>query len=203
MGILLVAVFCLVFAFSFPHYASALTSSDRATLISQLLAQVTILQQKITALGGTSIAIPANLVTSNSSEQAAITRTLALGSRGNDVASLQLFLITQNLLPSDSATGYFGPLTRAAVIAFQRRNNLEQVGHVGRLTRGIVNVSIARSIHDIPARPAPIPAPVIPRSGGYENGTPPSPNLPPAPIPLSNLSVCVIGSSTYNNCVLQ
>ncbi|MEK7068913.1 MAG: fibronectin type III domain-containing protein, partial [Patescibacteria group bacterium] len=59
--------------------------------------------------------------------------------RGDEVTSLQRFLISQNLLSADSATGFFGKLTRAAVKRFQRRHNLEQVGYVDRLTRSIIN----------------------------------------------------------------
>ncbi len=68
-----------------------------------------------------------------------ITRTLSIGTRGQEVISLQTFLISQNLLAADSATGYFGRLTRAAVVAFQSANNLETVGWVGRLTRALIN----------------------------------------------------------------
>ncbi len=68
-----------------------------------------------------------------------ITHTLSIGTRGNEVITLQNFLISQNLLATDSATGYFGDLTRAAVVALQQANGLETVGWVGRLTRALVN----------------------------------------------------------------
>jgi len=48
-----------------------------------------------------------------------LTHTLSRGSRGAEVTALQQFLIAQGLLASDSATGYFGPLTQAAVQKFQ------------------------------------------------------------------------------------
>src|ERR1043166_7246274 len=51
-----------------------------------------------------------------------LSRNLSLGSRGTDVIQLQQFLISQNLLASDSATGYFGRLTQAAVQKFQCKN---------------------------------------------------------------------------------
>lgn len=50
---------------------------------------------------------------------AQIQGTLRQGSRGADVVALQQFLIQKGLLPSDSATGYFGALTRGAVQQFQ------------------------------------------------------------------------------------
>lgn len=71
-----------------------------------------------------------------------ITRTLTLGAQGSDVMTLQRFLTAQSLLSSDSVTGYFGRITQAAVIVFQQKNNLDPVGHVGRLTRDIINNKI-------------------------------------------------------------
>jgi peptidoglycan hydrolase-like protein with peptidoglycan-binding domain len=55
-------------------------------------------------------------------------RTLFRGMRGTDVTALQQFLITKNLLSSDSATGYFGALTEASVRAFQSKNAIVSSG---------------------------------------------------------------------------
>lgn len=46
-------------------------------------------------------------------------RSLYLGLSGSDVKLLQSLLITKGLLPSGKNTGYFGPLTQAAVRSFQ------------------------------------------------------------------------------------
>ncbi|MBI5469895.1 peptidoglycan-binding protein [Candidatus Kaiserbacteria bacterium] len=53
-----------------------------------------------------------------------LSRNLSFGSRGSDVSKLQQFLISQNFLASDSATGYFGRLTEAAVKKFQCSQNV-------------------------------------------------------------------------------
>jgi len=45
--------------------------------------------------------------------------SLSFGARGSAVTTLQRKLISLGYLTSDSATGYFGPLTRAAVLRFQ------------------------------------------------------------------------------------
>ena len=45
--------------------------------------------------------------------------TLSFGARGQAVFTLQSQLISLKYLSADSATGYFGALTRAAVRAFQ------------------------------------------------------------------------------------
>lgn len=70
-----------------------------------------------TTTGVTTNAMPAPLCPS-------ITRTLSLRSRGADVATLQSYLISQNLLSPDSATGYFGRLTQTAVQSWQCQRGL-------------------------------------------------------------------------------
>jgi peptidoglycan hydrolase-like protein with peptidoglycan-binding domain len=64
-----------------------------------------------------------------------ITRVLFKGTRGTDVSLLQAYLIAKSLLPKDSVTGYFGPLTEAAVKKLQASWQLEPVGSVGPKTR--------------------------------------------------------------------
>ncbi|MGA2842233.1 MAG: peptidoglycan-binding domain-containing protein [Steroidobacteraceae bacterium] len=68
----------------------------------------------------------------------AFTQELAQGSIGSEVTALQQILNQEGYL-SVSPTGYFGPLTEAAVTAFQTANGLEAVGEVGPLTRALLN----------------------------------------------------------------
>jgi hypothetical protein len=49
------------------------------------------------------------------------TQVLTVGSRGPEVVMVQKLLISEGLLPSDCATGYFGGRTLAAVRAFQSK----------------------------------------------------------------------------------
>lgn len=67
-----------------------------------------------------------------------LSRNLSFGARGQDVVELQNFLIEQNLLGAGNNTGYFGRLTKAAVIKFQIRRNLPSTGLVGPLTRAAI-----------------------------------------------------------------
>lgn len=60
--------------------------------------------------------------------EAALTRTLSFGARGSDVVELQTFLIDQELLAADSATGYFGRMTEAAVQKFQSTKGIVSSG---------------------------------------------------------------------------
>lgn len=49
------------------------------------------------------------------------TKMLKVGSSGEEVRQLQLLLISERLLPTDCASGYFGGLTLAGVRAFQNK----------------------------------------------------------------------------------
>ncbi|MDO8514576.1 MAG: peptidoglycan-binding protein, partial [bacterium] len=57
-----------------------------------------------------------------------ITRNLSRGSTGSDVIILQRILIAEGLLSNDSATGFFGALTEAAVQRFQAQNGIVSTG---------------------------------------------------------------------------
>ena len=66
---------------------------------------------------------------------ASYTRNLILGARGEDVRRLQLFLVVRGYLTSGSDTGYFGLMTKAALIRFQEAYASEILIPNG-LTRG-------------------------------------------------------------------
>jgi peptidoglycan hydrolase-like protein with peptidoglycan-binding domain len=68
-----------------------------------------------------------------SSRGSTISRTLRLGDRGEDVATLQRRLNELNF-NCGRADGVFGPITQSAVMAFQRANGLAVDGIVGRNT---------------------------------------------------------------------
>ena len=57
-----------------------------------------------------------------------LTRTLSLGDSGQDVSSLQQFLKDQGFFSYPSLTGYFGPVTQAAVEAFQSAHGIVSSG---------------------------------------------------------------------------
>ncbi len=68
----------------------------------------------------------------------AFTKTLQVGSTGADVSALQNRLTLEGLF-SANQTGYFGSITKTAVMAFQAKNGVESVGVVGPKTRAILN----------------------------------------------------------------
>lgn len=56
------------------------------------------------------------------------TRVLQKGMSGNDVLALQRKLTSLGYMTSDNCTGYFGSITKAALISYQRRTGLSQTG---------------------------------------------------------------------------
>ncbi|MCF7865703.1 MAG: peptidoglycan-binding protein [Candidatus Pacebacteria bacterium] len=72
----------------------------------------------------------------------AFNTNLTIGSRGADVVALQSYLESKGLLtmPSGVAKGYFGGLTKSAVVAFQISKNVTPAsGYFGPLTRAAAN----------------------------------------------------------------
>lgn len=101
--------------------AQAATTADLTAQINALLAQIQALQAQLGTTQGTSMSL-------------SLTRDLTVGSRGADVTSLQ------NALGVSPATGYFGPITRAAVAKYQSDNGISPaVGYVGPKTRAALN----------------------------------------------------------------
>src|SRR3990167_8948396 len=90
----------------------------------------------LTSIGLVFLAAP--LFASADSTCPTLSRTLARGSRGNDVVQLQQFLIAQGSLQSGLATGYFGVLTEASVKSWQSQNGVDSIGIVGPKTRAAI-----------------------------------------------------------------
>jgi hypothetical protein len=65
---------------------------------------------------------------------------LSRGSHGEEVRQLQLKLKALGFFPADiTPTGFFGPITEAAVKAFQSAHGISPLGFVGPLTRAALN----------------------------------------------------------------
>jgi peptidoglycan hydrolase-like protein with peptidoglycan-binding domain len=65
---------------------------------------------------------------------------MSYGSRLDpDVTELHKFLIAKGLLQIKAPTGWFGPLTRAAVKKYQKAKQLPETGVVGDMTRNALN----------------------------------------------------------------
>ncbi len=69
---------------------------------------------------------------------------LGLGDEGSMVTKVQQLLAKWGYITESRITGYFGELTLNAVLAFQRRNNLDDDGMVGALTMAKLTSDSAR-----------------------------------------------------------
>lgn len=77
---------------------------------------------------------------SSSALAANISSELDYGESGADVRALQEFLATNSLIyPAGLVTGYYGPLTRDAVVQFQIAYGISPVGRVGPVTMAKIN----------------------------------------------------------------
>jgi peptidoglycan hydrolase-like protein with peptidoglycan-binding domain len=71
---------------------------------------------------------------------ATISTQMDIGTQDGDVTTLQsAFAANPSIYPQGLVTGYFGPLTSAAVTRFQAAQGLPQVGRVGPLTINAFN----------------------------------------------------------------
>lgn len=111
------------------------------TQLNGLLATLHSLQAQQSALQGSSAS-----VSSLGQQIKAIINDLNTGSRSNNVSVLQQFLIAQNKGPAAQSlathgtTTYFGGLTRAALIEFQKSVGITPAsGYFGKLTRAYIN----------------------------------------------------------------
>lgn len=107
----------------------AATVEELQAQIQALLAQISALQAQLAAVQGQS---PATV--------GVLTKYLYKGMKDPEVSILQEGLKKDSsVYPEGLVTGYFGPLTEAAVKRFQAKYGIEQVGVVGPKTRAKFN----------------------------------------------------------------
>jgi len=68
------------------------------------------------------------------------TKNLSVGSTGTEVTQLQTRLASEGLF-SAGATGYFGSVTKAATVAYQKKNGIQALGNTGPKTRAALNAT--------------------------------------------------------------
>lgn len=102
---------------------------------------------KVTFLGVVGIFVLAlsfivlpTIADANTFSQISGTTTLKVGSKNSNVTALQRFLASDNnIYPEGRVTGYFGSLTKDAVIQFQLAYNLSADGLAGPATKAKAN----------------------------------------------------------------
>lgn len=68
-----------------------------------------------------------------------IVQNLTVGSRGEDVSCLQSYLMSQGYLPSYVPVGYFGAMTKAAVVKWQKSAGIYASGFFGSMSQHAFN----------------------------------------------------------------
>ena len=140
-----------------PFVASAFTADELQQQIATLLTQVAQLQEKLKSLQGapsTPVSVGASAATRNAQYVCpTLSRNLRLGAQGQDVLSLQKFLLAQNLLGAGVTEGSFDAGTENAVRRLQVKYNVvvsgtpttTGYGVVGPRTRALIalNCNIA------------------------------------------------------------
>jgi hypothetical protein len=97
---------------------------------------------------GTNVSTPSNGGTVGGGEVLGaaaynFTQNLTVGAEGQDVTELQKILIAEGDLAISAPTGYFGPLTKAAVVKYQTAHHISPTsGYVGPLTRAELNKGV-------------------------------------------------------------
>ena len=110
--------------------------SASAVTIDELMAQIVALQAQLLVLQGSF---------ASTADKCSFTRSLTVGSRGDDVTCLQNYLKSGGHL-SVSATGYFGSLTKAAAASWQAANGVSPaVGYFGPISRAKYDSLMATS----------------------------------------------------------
>ncbi len=135
----LIVFFILIIGLFFinPTFAQTV-QKDVQALIQQLQEQIKALQEQVKNLQAE--------VSSTKTELEAVktelkfTKALRLGATGDEVKQLQEFLKQfPDIYPQGLISGYFGPLTEAAVRKFQEKQGIESVGVVGPKTLSKLN----------------------------------------------------------------
>ncbi len=155
----------IVGGIALPLSARALTLEELQSQVAKLLVQVSTLQTQLLLL---SASTTADVLSSNAATAAPIpamvpgscpliARTLTVGVQGDDVSSLQAYLIAHGMLTAGSATGYFGPLTQAAVRQWQSENGVVSSGDAATTGWGVVGAKTRAALTSI-CGGAPVPS---------------------------------------------
>lgn len=105
----------------------------------QILTQIQSMTGTLTRLTANLVAVLGNTQTSASNTSSyTFTQFLSVGSKSAEVTTLQQKLTSLGFYDGP-VTGYFGPLTEAAVIRYQTARGIASVGYIGPSTRASLN----------------------------------------------------------------
>ncbi len=115
----------LFIAFLAPLVSSAVTIEELRAQVTELLNRISQLQGTLGTGTDTGTVTPTGTTSTQTVQCPYISRNLGIGATGEDVKRLQTFLaIDPAIYPEARASGYYGPLTEAAVKRFQCKNKI-------------------------------------------------------------------------------
>ena len=133
---LFVAFVAAAMLFTLATPAKAQTAEELQAQINALMAQIAALQS---STGGSSATVAA----------CTFTRSLTVGSQGEDVKCLQNALTPKYFTNAGGATGYFGSVTQSAVAAWQAANGITPaVGYFGPVSQAKYNAMMTETPAD-------------------------------------------------------
>lgn len=105
-----------------------------AVTVAELQAQINALMAQLASLQGSTVTTSTTYSTD-----------LTIGSTGSDVTALQQMLVAQGhlVMPAGVAYGYFGSLTKAAVMKWQAANGVSATGYFGPISRAKANSMVS------------------------------------------------------------
>lgn len=156
--VLVVAVCLLTAPTLSSAQSSALTSEQQQVQV--LLQQIAALTQILNRLQGVTLGVPDEVASCP-----LISRTLQLGVRGEDVRSLQHYLVTEKYLPWGSTTAYFGYETQAAVQKWQATHGVVSYGTPESTGYGVIGPLTRFAIARFCVKP---PASALSSAGGTQ-----------------------------------
>ena len=123
------------------------------TITSLLLATTLVSAYAMETVGGdamvktdTMMKTNTTMMNKDSMMNTSIMSSLMMGSRGNDVMTLQTFLEEKGFLmmPEGVAKGYFGMMTKKALKEYQASEGISSTGYFGMMTRARVNAHMMK-----------------------------------------------------------
>jgi len=167
------ALFVSGASFAVPLVANAALTESQITSILSLLDSFGVDSATRTNVNASLRGLPSTPATP-SAGACSFTQNLTVGSRGDDVKCLQTYL---NVSPQ---SGYFGPLTQAAVAKWQAANGVSPAaGYFGSISRAKYNALVAGGGVTTPPGTTP-PVVTVPGTGlSVSAGTQPAASLAP------------------------
>jgi len=176
--------------------AVVLAASASAMTKAEIMAEI---ERLSTLLGG-------DVSTSGSCDMESFDKDLTVGSKGDDVERLQMFLEDYGVftLPAGADYGYFGSLTKTAVASYQKENGISPaVGYFGPITREAVNAELEMYCDEEPAEEAETPAGLpagCTSTEGYSSTTGVKCDTPVAGLPAGCTATTLYSPTTGEKC---